>query len=118
MENYIIRPFNFKLYDTSVTISPIIVTIDINILNNFRAMTRLMAYHSENIEKKLVYVHRPRYLETALENPRKYWKFAISNVINIIRRKNVNNNAIKKQYEMSKLVEMLVCKCLLRAILI
>lgn len=112
MENYIIRPFNLKLFDTSVTISPIIVTIDINILNNFRAMTKLMAYHSDNIDNKLVYVSRPRYLETALENPRKYWKFAINNVINIIRRKKVNNNKIKKQYEMSKLVEMLICKWL------
>ena len=108
MDNYIIRPLNIKWLDTSVTISPLIVTIDINILNHFRCLTNLMSYHKENIDKKLVYVNRPKYLETAVESPRKYWKFAITNVINILRRKKVNTVKIKKQYEMKKLVEMLI----------
>jgi hypothetical protein len=47
----------------------------------------MITYHGQTIENKIAYVNRPRYLDSAVENPRKYWKFAITNVLNMLKRK-------------------------------
>jgi hypothetical protein len=110
MENYIIRPLNIKWLDTSVTITPLIVSLDIAIINDIKCLLQLITYHNQNLDNKLVYAHRPAYLETAQENPRQFWKFAIHNVLNIMRRKKINTDKGRRQYEMDKLVDMIVCK--------
>ena len=70
----------------------------------------LINFHSQNIENKLAYIHRPGYLCTVKDSPKQFWKFAIANVINIIRHKSFNENKNIRQREMSNLVEMLKCK--------
>ena len=109
-ENYIIRPLNIVLQDSSLTITPIIVSLDITIISYLKNLLNLMNFHGQNIENKLAYTHRPGYQCTVRDNPRQYWKFAISNVINIIRHKRFNENKTKRQREMDNLFEMQKCK--------
>jgi len=63
---------------------------------------------SDNIKNKLVYKDRPHYQDSPSQNPNRYWKFAITNVLNILRYKKDSADQAKRAFQVDMLTQMLI----------
>jgi hypothetical protein len=73
-------------------------------------LLQLIDYHTQNIDKKLAYIEKPHYQDTAMEKPKQYWRFAILNVLRIIRWKKEHSDKGRKQFQIDMLTEMMIRK--------
>jgi hypothetical protein len=117
--NFLIRPLNINakfrtdltqnsaLPQTTISleISPFIVSVDFTIVTEIESLLKLKEWHCNNIDQKMAFTHKPRYLLPVKGHTKAYWKFAILNIRNIVKQKSISPE--QQTEDINKLVELL-----------